>query len=175
MKLYYSAEQIARAIEQVAEKINASYDDVSNDSSVVVVAVLKGAAFFFADLTRKLTFPLEFDFIRASSYGNERFSSGEIRLTKDVELSLEGRRVLIVEDVVDSGRTLDALRRLFLSRGASEVRIVVLLNKETKRAIDVPIDFCALKTDNRYLVGYGLDDGEKGRNLPDIWVVEPPK
>jgi len=175
MKLYYTVEQITRAVEDVAQKINASYADATQNSRVVVVDVLKGATLFFADLIRKLTFPLEIDFIRVSSYGNERSSSGEVRLTKDVEISLEGRRVLIVEDMIDTGRTLDALRRYFLSRGALEVRVVVLIDKRKKRAVDVPIDFHALESNDQYLVGYGLDDGETGRNLPDLWIVDPPK
>ena len=97
-----------------------------------------------------------------------------MRLTKDVETPLTGRRVLIVEDLVDSGRTLAALRRHFIALGASEVKSAVLVKKLAPRAEDAPVDFYALEAENLYLVGYGLDDAENGRQLPDIWVVEEP-
>ncbi|MBQ9126923.1 MAG: hypoxanthine phosphoribosyltransferase, partial [Thermoguttaceae bacterium] len=115
---------------------------------------------------------LEIDFVRAASYGDARVSSGTVALTKDVETPLEGRRVLIVEDMIDSGRSLKRLRDHFVSRGAAEVCIVVLIDKKTKRAVDVPVEWSALESEDLFLLGYGLDDGERGRNLPDLWVVD---
>ena len=174
MKIYFSAAQIADAVARIAREINAYYAEVGPEERVTVVASLKGAAIFFADLVRKLNFPLEIDFVRATSYGNARESSGDVRLTKDVETPLKGKRVLIVEDLVDSGRTLAALRRHFIALGASEVKSAVLVKKLAPRAEDAPVDFYALEAENLYLVGYGLDDAENGLQLPDIWVVEEP-
>lgn len=171
MKIYFTAEEIAAAVGRVASQINGYYPN-DNDDKVLVVGVLKGATIFFADLVRKFDFPLEIDFVRAASYGDARVSSGTVALTKDVETPLEGRRVLIVEDMIDSGRSLKRLRDHFLSRGAAEVCIVVLIDKKTKRAVDVPVEWSALESEDLFLLGYGLDDGERGRNLPDLWVVD---
>lgn len=171
MRVYYSAEEIAGAVERVATEINEYYRKSPNDN-VLVVGVLKGAAIFLADLVRKLDFPLEIDFVRVASYGDARVSSGNVALTKDVEASLEGRRVLIVEDLIDSGRSLQRLREHFLNRGAAEVCVVVLVDKKAKRAVDVSVEWSALEAEDLYLLGYGLDDGESGRNLPDLWVVD---
>lgn len=171
MKIYFTAEEIAAAVGRVASQINGYYPNETDDK-VLVVGVLKGATIFFADLVRKFDFPLEIDFVRAASYGDARVSSGTVALTKDVETPLEGRRVLIVEDMIDSGRSLKRLRDHFLSRGAAEVCIVVLIDKKTKRAVDVPVEWSALESEDLFLLGYGLDDGERGRNLPDLWVVD---
>lgn len=171
MKIYFTADEIAAAVGRVASQINGYYP-TDNDDKVLVVGVLKGATIFFADLVRKFDFPLEIDFVRAASYGDARVSSGTVALTKDVETPLEGRRVLIVEDMIDSGRSLKRLRDHFLSRGAAEVCIVVLIDKKTKRAVDVPVEWSALESEDLFLLGYGLDDGERGRNLPDLWVVD---
>ncbi len=172
MKLYKTAEEIAAAVGETAKEINASYAASSDESRVLVVCVLKGAAFFFSDLARNLTFPFEIDFVRTSSYGSGRRSSGNVRFLKDVETSVEGRRILIVEDIVETGLSLDFLRRHFLERGAADVKIAVLLDKPTKRKVDVPVDFRAFEAPDLYLVGYGLDDAETGRGLPDLWYVD---
>lgn len=172
MKLYRSAAQIAVEIERVAAQINDFYRDATSENRVLVVGVLKGATIFFADLIRKLTFPLEIDFVRAASYGDERTSSGVVRLTKDVETSVAGRRVLIVEDLIDTGRSLAKLREHFLNDGAAEVCVAVLADKKKKRDVDVPINFRVLEADDLYLVGYGLDDAENGRQFPDLWYVD---
>ena len=171
MRVYFTAEEIAAAVERVASQINDYYRKTSDDR-VLVVGVLKGATIFFADLARKLDFPLEFDFVRAASYGDARVSSGTVALTKDVEAPLEGRRVLIVEDMIDSGRSLKRLREHFLNRGAAEVCVVVLIDKKAKRAVETSVEWSALEAEDLYLLGYGLDDGEGGRNLPDLWVVD---
>ena len=171
MKIYFTADEIADAVGRVASQINGYYSN-DNDDKILVVGVLKGATIFFADLVRKFNFPLEIDFVRVASYGDARVSSGTVALTKDVETPLEGRRVLIVEDMIDSGRSLKRLRDHFLSRGAAEVCIVVLVDKKTKRAVDVPVEWSALESEDLFLLGYGLDDGERGRNLPDLWVVD---
>ncbi len=171
MRIYFTAEEIAAAVERVAAKINEYYSNVSGDN-VLVVGTLKGATIFLADLARKLDFPLEIDFVRVASYGDARVSSGTVALTKDVETPVEGRRVLIVEDMVDTGRSLKRLRDHFLSQGAAEVCVVALIDKKAKRAVDAPIEWSALEAEDRFLFGYGLDDGERWRNLPDIWAVD---
>lgn len=172
MRIYRSAAEIAAGIEREAAKINEYYRDATPGSRVLVVDVLKGATIFFADLIRRLKFPLELDFVRATSYGDERVSSGIVRLTKDVETSVVGRRVLIVEDLIDTGRSLAKLRDHFLNAGAAEVCVAVLVAKKKRRAVDVPIEFCVLEAEDVYLVGYGLDDAENGRQLPDLWAVD---
>lgn len=171
MRIYFTAEEIAAAVERVAAKINEYYSNVSGDN-ILVVGTLKGATIFLADLSRKLDFPLEIDFVRVASYGDARVSSGTVALTKDVETPVEGRRVLIVEDMVDTGRSLKRLRDHFLSQGAAEVCVVALIDKKAKRAVDAPIEWSALEAGDRFLFGYGLDDGERWRNLPDIWAVD---
>lgn len=171
MRIYFTVEEIAAAVERVAAKINEYYSNVSGDN-ILVVGTLKGATIFLADLARKLDFPLEIDFVRVASYGDARVSSGTVALTKDVETPVEGRRVLIVEDMVDTGRSLKRLRDHFLSQGAAEVCVVALIDKKAKRAVDAPIEWSALEAEDRFLFGYGLDDGERWRNLPDIWAVD---
>ena len=171
MKIFKNAEEIAAAVRETAQAINAAYGTNPDESRVLVVCVLKGAAFFFSDLARHLTFSFEIDFVRTSSYGSRRQTSGDVKFLKDVETSVEGRRILIVEDIVETGYSLDFLRRLFLEREAADVKIAVLLDKPTKRKVDVPIDFRTFEAPDAYLVGYGLDDAETGRGLPDLWYV----
>ncbi|MDO4586401.1 MAG: hypoxanthine phosphoribosyltransferase [Planctomycetia bacterium] len=172
MKICICSSEIRAKNEIVAEKINNYYSNQEYQDKVLVVGVLNGAFIFMADLIRLLNFSLETDFVRISSYGNACVSSGHIQFLKDVETSVKGRRILIVEDVIETGQSLAFLRNYFLSSGAKEVKTVVFFNKKVPRTIDVPIDFAAWETKEfRFLVGYGLDYQGGKRELPDLWEM----
>jgi hypoxanthine phosphoribosyltransferase len=162
-----SAETIRKRVDEVAARIDRDYAG----REIVLVGILKGAFVFMADLIRRLSVPAEVEFVRVASYGGASESSGRVCLTKDVEMSVEGRDVLLVEDIVDSGRTLDWLLDHFAAKGASSVRICALLDKRERRETDLQLDYVAIEVEKGFLVGYGLDFAEKHRNLPDIQEV----
>ena len=141
------------------------------DDPVHLVAVLKGAFVFLADLIRSFEGQVTCDFIAVSSYGSGTSSSGEVRLTKDVDRSLEGRHVVIVEDIVDTGLTLSYLQEILRARGPRSIRTACLLSKPSRRKITVAVDYVGFTIEDKFVVGYGLDVDEKYRNLPFIGVV----
>lgn len=166
--LLFSEEAIRRRVQELAAEIDAVY----GDEGLVVVGVLKGACLFMADLVRALHIPrVELDFVRLSSYGNGLRSSGEIVFSKDVETALEGRHVLVVEDIVDSGRSMAFLLASLASRKARSVRLAVLVDKRERREVAVTADFTGFVTDGGFLVGYGLDFAEQYRQLPAIYAL----
>ena len=136
-----------------------------------LIAVLKGASIFHADLVRAIELPLSFDFISVSSYGTLGASSGEVRILKDLEDSLEGKDVLLVEDIVDSGLTLHSLVENLKARNPQSLKIVALLNKPAGRRIDVPVTYTGFDIPDAFVVGYGLDYDQRYRNLPDIHIL----
>ena len=136
-----------------------------------LIAVLKGASIFHADLVRAMELPLSFDFIAVSSYGALGTSSGEVRILKDLEDSLEGKDVLLVEDIVDTGLTLHALVQNLKARSPQSLKIVALLNKPAGRKIDVPVAYIGFEIPDTFVVGYGLDYDQRYRNLPDIHIL----
>ncbi len=138
----------------------------------LVVCTLKGAATFFADLVRHIDTDVEFDFVAASSYGNGTTSSGELRVSKDLSSNPRGRVVILVEDIIDTGRTLAHLKQNLLYRGAKQVKICTFLNKPSRRVVDVDIDYCGFVIPDEFVVGYGLDYAEKYRNLDYIGVLD---
>ena len=140
---------------------------------LLLVGVLKGAVFFMADLMRALTVPCEIDFMAISSYGASTQSSGIVRILKDLEHSIEGQHILVVEDIVDSGLTLDYLLRSLAARGPASIKVCGLLLKERPREISVPIDYVGFTIPDKFVVGYGLDFAERYRNLPYIGVLKP--
>ncbi|HZO51006.1 MAG TPA: hypoxanthine phosphoribosyltransferase [Gaiellaceae bacterium] len=140
---------------------------------LLLVGVLKGAVFFMADLMRRLTIPCEIDFMAISSYGDGTDSSGVVRILKDLDESISGRDVLVVEDIIDSGLTLSYLRRSLLARKPATLEICALLTKPERREIDVPVRYVGFEIPNRFVIGYGLDYGERYRNLPYIGVLRP--
>jgi hypoxanthine phosphoribosyltransferase len=160
---------IADRVRGVAREIRA---DFGHDEPVHLVAVLKGAFVFLADLMRAFEGPVTCDFIAVSSYGSGTTSSGEVRMTKDVDRSLEGRHVVIVEDIVDTGLTLSYLQEILRARGPRSPRTACLLSKPSRRKVDVAVDYIGFTIDDRFVVGYGLDVDERYRNLPFIGVVE---
>jgi hypoxanthine phosphoribosyltransferase len=139
----------------------------------LLVGVLKGAVMVMADLARELRIPVEMDWMAVSSYGRSTKSSGVVRILKDLDASLEGRHVVIVEDIVDSGLTLSWLLENFESRGAASIRVASLLRKPDAMAVEVPIDYLGFDIPNEFVVGYGLDFAERYRNLKGIGVLNP--
>jgi hypoxanthine phosphoribosyltransferase len=139
----------------------------------LVVGVLKGALPFMADLIKQICIPIEIDFMDVSSYGNSTVSSGEVKILKDLDTSVEGREILIVEDIIDSGLTLSYLVDLFKTRKAKSIKIVTLLNKRAHRKKSIVPDMTGFNVPDAFLVGYGLDYAERYRNLPFIGILKP--
>src|ERR1700733_5316105 len=160
---------LQRRIRQLGEEISADYAG----RDLLLVGVLKGAVFFMADLMRHLTIPCEIDFMAISSYGDSTDSSGVVRILKDLDINIEGRHVLVVEDIVDSGLTLSYLMRNLESREPASLEVCALLTKPTRREIDVPVRYIGFEIPNRFVIGYGLDFAERYRNLPYVGVLHP--
>jgi len=140
----------------------------------LLIGVLKGACTFLSDLMRAADIPLAVEFIAISSYGAEMRTSGEVRILKDLDVAIEGRHILVVEDIVDTGLTLSYLLANLKSRGAASVKLAALLDKYERREKDVPIDYLGFKIPDKFVVGYGLDYAERYRNLPFIAVLKDP-
>jgi len=139
---------------------------------LLLVGVLKGAVFFMADLMRAITVPCEIDFMAISSYGASTDSSGVVRILKDLDINVEGRHVLVVEDIIDSGLTLSYLMRNLESREPASLEVCALMTKPERREIDVPVRYIGFEIPNRFVIGYGLDFGERYRNLPYVGVLD---
>jgi hypoxanthine phosphoribosyltransferase len=162
------AERLQHRIAELGEEISADYAG----RDLLLVGVLKGAVFFLADLMRRLTIPCEIDFMAISSYGASTDSSGVVRILKDLDINIEGRDVLVVEDIIDSGLTLSYLMRNLEARGPASLEICALLTKPERREIDVPVRYTGFEIPNRFVIGYGLDFAERYRNLPYVGVLE---
>jgi hypoxanthine phosphoribosyltransferase len=160
-------EALQRRIGELGEEVSADY--VGRD--LLLIGVLKGAVFFMADLMRRLTVPCEIDFMAISSYGGQTDSSGVVRILKDLDMNIEGRHVLVVEDIIDSGLTLSYLMRNLRSRRPASLEICALMTKPERREIDVPVRYVGFEIPNRFVIGYGLDFAERYRNLPYVGVL----
>jgi len=169
MEILIDAGRLQARIAELAGEIRR---DVGPETSVHLVAVLKGAFVFLADLIRCFDGPVTCDFIAVTSYGSATKSSGEVRLTKDLDQSLEGRDVVIVEDIVDTGLTLAYLQEILRAREPRSMRTVSLLSKPSRRVVDVAVDYTGFVIGDRFVVGYGLDLDERYRNLPFIGVLD---
>lgn len=175
LKLLISREQIAGRVAEMGKQITAD----SAGESVILVGVLKGAAVFLSDLMRQLRLDATFDFIGVASYGNppgprqEKIwdSTGEVRLTKDVDHSLRDKNVILVEDILDTGLTLTFIKRLLLGHQPKSLRVAVLLDKPSRRKLAIQADYVGFTISDEFVVGYGLDYAEQYRNLPDICVL----
>lgn len=163
-----SAEEVERRVAELAAEIDRDYRDSDN---LVAVGILKGAVIFYSDLVKRLSVPVTVDFFQTSSYG-ESTVPGEIRIKRDIDLSIRDKDVLLVEDIVDTGWTLRTILDLFRFRGARSVKLCALLDKHEAREIDVPIHYRGFKIGKEFVVGYGLDYGERHRHLPYVGVVE---
>ncbi|MCS7262147.1 MAG: hypoxanthine phosphoribosyltransferase [Aquificaceae bacterium] len=166
LKLLLSEEQIQRRIEELAEEIQRHFSE-----PFLVVGLLKGAFVFTADLIRSFTLPVQVDFMWVSSYGSSQESQGHIKIVKDLDRDLEGLRLLLVDDILDTGYTLAEVYRLLQLKGAKEIKTCVLLDKKERRKADFSADFVGFEVPNLFLVGYGLDWDEEGRNLRSIYAV----
>jgi hypoxanthine phosphoribosyltransferase len=163
-------EQTLRArVAEMGAEISADYAD----KDILLVGVLKGAVFFMADLMRHLSIPCEVDFMAISSYGASTDSSGVVRILKDLDINIEGRHVLVVEDIIDSGLTLSYLMRTLEARAPASLQICALLTKPDRREIKVPVRYTGFEIPNEFVIGYGLDYAERYRNLPYVGVLDP--
>lgn len=163
-----TADEIQQRVRTLAQEIAQDYDP---DDDLHLVAVLKGAFLFLGDLIRAMSRSLSLDFIAVSSYGKGTTSSGEVRLVKDLDSGLEGRNVVIVEDIVDTGLTLSYLQEILRARSPKSLRTACLLSKPSRRLIDVKVDYVGFTIEDRFVVGYGLDYAEQFRNLPFIGIL----
>lgn len=162
-------EQIQQRIRELAEQISADY----KGKDLLLVCILKGGVLFLTDLMRQLDIPHAIDFMAISSYGAGTESSGVVRILMDLNTSIEGKNVLIVEDIVDTGHTLDYILRNLSTRRPASLKVCALLNKPSRRQVDVPIHYVGFDIPNKFVIGYGLDFGEKYRNLPFVGVLKP--
>lgn len=163
-----SREQIAARVGEIGYRISQDFAG----EPVILLGVLKGAAIFLADLARHISLDASFDFIAVSSYSNQQQHSGEVRLVKDVDQSLEGKNVVLVEDILDTGLTLTYLKNLLLARCPKRLKIAVLLDKTPRRIQTVAVDYIGFQIPDEFVVGYGMDFAERYRNLQDICVLE---
>jgi hypoxanthine phosphoribosyltransferase len=163
-----SEEQIAQRIKELGEQISKDYEG----KQVHLICILKGSIVFSCDLAKRLTVPVTFDFMSVSSYGNETVSSGRVRILKDLDESIQGKDVLIVEDIIDSGRTLAYLTDLLSSRGPASLNICTLLDKPDRRETEVEVKYVGFEIPDKFVIGYGLDYNQFYRNLPYVGVVE---
>lgn len=167
-KVLYSKEEIRKRVHELAETLSRDY----RGRELVVVGVLKGAFIFMADLIRCLRVPCTIDFIRAASYGSSSISSGEVAITKDLETDIAGKDVLLIEDIIDTGITLNALVSKLKERNPNSLRVCALIDKRFRRQVKFEADYVGFTVDDGFLVGYGLDFNEMARFHPDIYVVE---
>ena len=163
-----TAEELQRRVAELGEEISRDYCG----RSLLLVGVLKGAVFFLSDLMRFIEIPVEVDFMAVASYGSATDSSGVVRILKDLDVAIEDRDVLIVEDIVDSGLTLQYLMRNLGSRNPRTLEVCALLTKPQRRKVDLPTRYVGFEIPDRFVIGYGLDYGERHRNLPFVAVLE---
>ncbi|MBP3232134.1 hypoxanthine phosphoribosyltransferase [Anaerovibrio sp.] len=167
-RVMFDEKTIAERIAELGQEITRDYAG----KDIVVVGILKGSVVFFSDLIRQIKLPLNIDFIVASSYGDGAETSGRVNIKKDLEKDIAGRDVLLVEDIIDSGVTMNCLMDILNKRQPASVKLCALLTKEPRRQIPVKIDYCGFDVPDEFLVGYGLDYAEKYRNLPVIGVLK---
>jgi len=169
-KILIDESQVQNRVQELGQAISDTYAN----KDLLLVSVLKGSVIFMADLMRAISVPHEVDFMAVSSYGGtETSSSGVVRIIKDLDIPLEGRNLLIVEDIIDSGHTLNYLMRILRERGPADIRIVTLLDKPSRREVDLHVDWTGFSIPNEFVVGYGLDYAEIYRNLPYIGILKP--
>ena len=168
IRVLLGEDEVNKRINEVAEQINKDYAG----KDIHLICILKGGVFFTCELAKRLTVPVSMDFMSVSSYGNGTTSSGAVRIVKDLDEPLEGKNVLIVEDIIDSGNTLHYLVEILYKRKPESIKICTLLDKPQRRVADVHVDYVGFEIPDEFVVGYGLDYAQKYRNLPYIGVVE---
>ena len=168
IRVLISEEDVNKKISEVASQISRDYEG----KEVHLICILKGGVFFTCELAKRLTIPVSLDFMSVSSYGAGTKSSGVVKIIKDLDEPLEGKHVVIVEDIIDSGRTLSYLLEILKKRGPKDIRLCTLLDKPERRVVDVEVDYTGFQIPDEFVVGYGLDYDQRYRNLPYIGVVE---
>lgn len=163
-----SEEEVDKKIQEIGEKISRDYAG----KEIHLICVLKGGSFFLCELAKRITVPVTLDFMSVSSYGGDTKSSGVVKIVKDLDESIKGKEVLVVEDIVDSGRTLSYLLELLQDRKPASLKLCTLLDKPERRVIDVNVDYTCFQIPDKFVVGYGLDYDQRYRNLPYIGIVE---
>lgn len=171
LEVLISEQQIQERIKELGSQIAGEYAG----RNPLLIGVLKGATFFLSDLLRATDIPLGIEFMAISSYGSSTRTSGEVRILKDLDVAIEGRHIIVVEDIVDTGLTLSYLLANLKSRGAASVKLVALLDKYDRRQREVPIDYLGFSIPDHFVVGYGLDFAERYRNLPFIAILKNPE
>ncbi|MDD6058054.1 MAG: hypoxanthine phosphoribosyltransferase [Clostridiales bacterium] len=166
--VHLTEEQIEARIKELGEEISAAY----GDEPVCLICILKGSVFFTCELAKRITSPVAIEFMSVSSYGAEMSSSGVVRILHDLDASIEGRNVLLIEDIIDSGRTLSYLLENLKTRNPKSIKLCTLLDKPDRRVVDVPVDYVGFVIPDEFVVGYGLDYDQYYRNLPYIGFVE---
>lgn len=168
IRVLLSEEEVDRRIQEIGDQISKDYAG----KQIHLVCVLKGGSFFMCELAKRITVPVSLDFMSVSSYGSDTKSSGVVKIVKDLDESLKDKNVLVVEDIVDSGRTLSYLLEMLRDRDPASLRLCTLLDKPDRRVIDVNVDYTGFQIPDEFVVGYGLDYDQMYRNLPYIGVVE---
>jgi hypoxanthine phosphoribosyltransferase len=168
LKILISRDEIAKAVNRLACEIKRDYQD----KQPLLISVLKGSFVFMADLIRQLDLPLELDFIRLASYGAARESSGKVRVVQGVKSPVKGRDVLVIEDIVDTGITISFVLDYLKKKRPASLKLCTLTDKPSRRRVPIPIDYRGFTVPNEFIVGYGLDIGQRFRNLPDIYILE---
>lgn len=169
LEVLFSRDQIRERVAAIGRQIDRDYQG----QKVVLIGVLKGAAIFLADLARSISVDNTFDFVAVSSYGKEQHSSGAVKLIKDLDHTIEGKNVIVVEDILDTGLTLNFLRGLFEQHHPKSLRIAALLDKPSRRIEPIEADYVGFTIPNHFVIGYGMDFAERYRNLPDICLMPP--
>ena len=168
IEVLLSEEEVDRRINEIGEQITKDYEG----KTVHLLCVLKGGSFFMCELAKRISVPVSLDFMSVSSYGKDTKSSGVVKIVKDLDESIKGKDVLVVEDIVDSGRTLSYLMELLAAREPASLRLCTLLDKPERRVVDVNVDYTGFQVPDEFVVGYGLDYDQLYRNLPYIGVVK---
>ena len=168
-RILISEEELSKIVKELGAKITEDY----KDKNLLLVSILKGSVTFMADLMREITVPCEIDFMCVSSYGGGTKTSGTVKIIKDLDINLEGKDLLLVEDILDSGKTLNYITQVLKTRNPASIRICTLLDKPERREADIKADYFGAFVPDEFVVGYGLDYAEKYRNLPYIGVLKP--
>ncbi len=168
IRVHLSEEEVNKRIREIGEQISKDYEG----KELHMICVLKGGTFFMCELAKRITVPVSLDFMAVSSYGGDTKSSGVVKIVKDLDESIMGKDVLVVEDIVDSGRTLSYLLEMLKERQPASLRLCTLLDKPDRRVVQVPVDYTGFQIPDEFVVGYGLDYAQRYRNLPYIGIVE---
>ena len=167
-EILHTEEQITNKVKEIGKAISEDY----KGKDLIIVGILKGSVIFASELIKNISIPCEIDFMAVSSYGNSTETSGVVRILKDLDHGIEGKDIIIVEDIIDSGVTLDYLLKYLKARKANSIEIVTLLTKPSRRMVDLDVKYCGFEVPDEFLVGYGLDYAERYRNLPYVGILK---